>query len=189
MADQSHKWKREPTTMSHFKIVPHGSEMLVQHSNRWRDLPLLVDNNQMVSRKVWNEFRRDRWFSLSAAESCWVQARRAWQLLVILAWGKGGAARHFSVTVSRHVVLHHRDQDPEIRGAASGQIRREADSLTTVQYLFGKIKVESSAQFSCPPSSPPPPPPHHPFRHFLCHGWVWNSLMDTNMNTSIVTNT
>ena len=51
-------------------------------------------------------------------------------------------------------MLHHRDQDPEIRGAASGQIRREADSLTTLQYMFGKIKslVIRTVQL------PPPPP-------------------------------
>ena len=77
------RWKSEPTTMPHFEITPHGSEMLVQHSNRWRDLPLLADNNQMVFRKERNEFRRDRGFSQSVAESCWVQTRHAWQLLVI----------------------------------------------------------------------------------------------------------
>ena len=69
---------------------PHGSEMMIQQSNRWRDLPVLADNNQMVFRMKWNEFRRYRGISLSAAESCWVQARRVWQLLVILARGKGG---------------------------------------------------------------------------------------------------
>ena len=84
------RWKPEPTTMRHSEITPHGSEMLVQHSDRWRDLPLLADNNHMVFRKEWNEFRRDRGFSFAGAESCWVQARRAWQLLVILAWGKEG---------------------------------------------------------------------------------------------------
>ena len=51
---------------------------------------LLADNNQMVFRKEWNEFRRDRGFSLARAESCWVQARRAWQLLIILVRGKEG---------------------------------------------------------------------------------------------------
>ena len=59
---EERRWKPEPTTMPQFEITPHGSEMLVQHSNRLRDLPLLADNNQMVFRKEWNEIRRDRGF-------------------------------------------------------------------------------------------------------------------------------
>ena len=121
--------------------------MLIQHSNRWRDLLWWQTTTKWHSGgRSWTSFDEivDFHYPLpNHARSRHDAFDNSWQL-----WHetRERPARHFSDTVSRHVVLHHRDQDPEIRGATSGQIRREADSLTTLQYLFGKTKVESSAQ-------------------------------------------
>ena len=176
--------------MSHFEITPHGSEMLIQHSNRWRDLPVLADNNQMVFRKEWNEFRRDRGFSLSGAESCWVKARRAWQLLIILARGKGGLRapllRH-SQSTCRTAPSRQRPWDSRTCVRTDSSRSRQSDHPSIHVWENKKLShPHSSVALLSPPPAPVPP---HPFRPFLCHGWVWSSLMDTNMNTGIVTNT
>ena len=151
-------WKPEPTTMPHFEISAHGSEKLVQHSNIWHALPLLADNNQMVLWKEWNEFQQNHGFSVSGAESCWVQAkaRRAWQLLVILARGRWRT--HASLLRQSQPTCGTAPSRPrpwESRSCVRTDSSRNRQFDHPTKHVSEEIIWLISAQFSCPPVGTP----------------------------------